>query len=87
MTAHGHAIDPWRGDTQWRLAQLLWSAGRPDEALEAALKGLDFDPPLLPLRKWLAESYRQLGRTADADREESDDPADAGAVKLSTQGE
>jgi len=64
------AIDPWRADSHALLAQLLWSEHRRDEALAAALQGVKLDPRLVPLRKWLAQAYRELGRTAEAQREE-----------------
>jgi predicted CXXCH cytochrome family protein len=56
------AIDPWQADSFGFLAQLLWNAGRREEAIDAARKGIKLDPRLVPLRRWLAGIFRQLGR-------------------------
>ena len=64
------AVNPWQASFHGWLAQLLWTAGRRDEALATANQGLTLDPRLLPLRQWLAEAYRQSGRLDEAAKQD-----------------
>jgi tetratricopeptide (TPR) repeat protein len=61
------AIDPWQADLHGSLGQLLWNAGRREQAVDTATEGLQLDPRLVPLRRWLAGALRQLGRVDEAD--------------------
>lgn len=54
-------------DHEWhaRMAELAWTAGKRDEALQAAERVLELDPTKLELRQWLVAAYRS---TANAER-------------------
>ena len=60
------AVNPSRADYHARRAAILASLGRRAEAIEAARRGLELDPALLPLRAGLAQAYGQSGMEAEA---------------------
>lgn len=60
------AVNPSRADYHARRAAILASLGRRAEAIEAARRGLELDPALLPLRAGLAQAYGESGMEAEA---------------------
>jgi tetratricopeptide (TPR) repeat protein len=52
-------------------AEVLGALGRRAEGVEAALKALEFNPTLIPVRQWLVEAYGALGRTQEQQEQES----------------
>jgi hypothetical protein len=54
---------------QWltQKTKLLWEQEQFNEAFETAEKLLRADPTLIELRRWLAESYREKGKSEQAD--------------------
>jgi predicted CXXCH cytochrome family protein len=63
-------IDPTQVEHHERLAKLLRSNNQLDEAVQTALNGLELDPQSLPLRQWLAQTYRDSGRLPEANKQE-----------------
>lgn len=63
-------VNPWHGDFHGRFAQTLAQAGQYQRAMAEAERGIELDPTLVPLRRWLAQAYRRAGRHEDARRQE-----------------
>lgn len=68
--AHAVACRPYDGPAQSRLAEMLWNAGRREEAYQAAVQALAFGPdePRFAARKMLATYLTQAGRDTEAVR-------------------
>jgi hypothetical protein len=64
------AIDPRQAELQGYLGELQWNAGCREEGIASATEGLNLDPRLAPLRRWLAGALRQLGRLEEAEEHE-----------------
>ena len=63
-------LNPNDGEAHGPYADMLESAGKLDEAIRMAERGLSRDPTVLDLRRSLARFYRKAGRTEDAREQE-----------------
>lgn len=55
-------LDPGNARVHALCADALKALGRIDEGIAAAERALKFNPTLIPVRRWLVEAYRQVGR-------------------------
>jgi Flp pilus assembly protein TadD len=63
------AVNPWRSDYFAELARVQLQVGDFRGAADASREALRLSPALLEARKWLVESFLQLGNKDDARRE------------------
>ena len=64
-------IDPGNASAHSMRADSLKMLGRTDEAIDAALRALEFNPTLVPVRSWLVDLSRAAGRSEER-REQED---------------
>lgn len=64
-------INPYVAQVYVLRADALLTEGRPEEAIESALRALELNPSLTEARRWLAITYGKLGRVKDQQEQEA----------------
>ncbi|HEX6986002.1 MAG TPA: cytochrome c3 family protein [Planctomycetaceae bacterium] len=63
-------IDSYDARTHAIRADLLTSLGRASEGIASAERALELNPTLIPVREWLADAYRAVGRIEEQREQE-----------------
>ena len=69
LANHLNQINPMNVTLYAHRADMLRLSSRLDEAIEVARQGIELNPRMLPLRRWLSNAYREVGKIAESDEQ------------------